>query len=409
MQLRETKAIGFLNDHDRRVRDVDADLDHRRRDKHVEVTGLEACHELTALGGTQAPVQQADPVTAQLGLLQALGLRFRGPGLRRLRLLDQRADDVRLTSRVEVLPQARVGSAAPVLRNPCRLDRLTIGGWLCDLRHREVAVDGERKRARDRRRSHVQHMRRPACGQRLALLDAEAMLLVDDRDREVTELDSLLDERMCADDDVRIRSEVALTPGRGAREQCTADAEQTARLLECEEVLLRQRLRRRHQDALLACLDRSQQRIERHDGLAGSDLALKETLHRHALLEIAVEVDERALLILGQLERKDLPVARDQLAGWAERRCDLRFTLAPLARESDLQQVPALVEREPVPSSSAPRVSERGRCSAQSASTRSGSCSCSFSSAGTGSARARGSAAPTSSRSFLAVISSLAG
>ena len=48
------------------------------------------------------------------------------------------------------------------------------------------------------------------CGQRLALLDAETMLLVDDRDREVTELDALLDKRVRADDDVRIRSEVAL-------------------------------------------------------------------------------------------------------------------------------------------------------------------------------------------------------
>ena len=50
--------------------------------------------------------------------------------------------------------------------------------------------------------------------ERLALLDAETMLLVDDRDREVRELDALLDQRMRADDDVRIRSEVALAlPG----------------------------------------------------------------------------------------------------------------------------------------------------------------------------------------------------
>jgi hypothetical protein len=29
------------------------------------------------------------------------------------------------------------------------------------------------------------------------------MLLIDDRDREVPELDALLDQRMCTDDDVR--------------------------------------------------------------------------------------------------------------------------------------------------------------------------------------------------------------
>ena len=38
--------------------------------------------------------------------------------------------------------------------------------------------------------------------ERRALLDAEAVLLVDDRDREVAELDALLDQRVRADDDV---------------------------------------------------------------------------------------------------------------------------------------------------------------------------------------------------------------
>ena len=40
------------------------------------------------------------------------------------------------------------------------------------------------------------------CASALALLDAEAVLLVDDRDREVAQLDALLDQRVRADDDV---------------------------------------------------------------------------------------------------------------------------------------------------------------------------------------------------------------
>ena len=114
-------------------------------------------------------------------------------------------------------------------------------------------------------------------------------------------------------------------------------------------MLLGQRLGRRHQDALLAGLDRAQQRVERDDGLAGSDLALKEPLHRHAALEVAVEVGDRALLMLGQRERQHVAVARDQLAGWAERRRDLRLALAPSAREPHLEQE-QLVEGEPAPS-----------------------------------------------------------
>jgi hypothetical protein len=38
------------------------------------------------------------------------------------------------------------------------------------------------------------HKRAPLC-------NAEAMLLVDDRDREVVEVDLLLDERVCTDND----------------------------------------------------------------------------------------------------------------------------------------------------------------------------------------------------------------
>ena len=37
VELREAEAVGFLHDHHGRVRDVDADLDHGRRDEHVEL------------------------------------------------------------------------------------------------------------------------------------------------------------------------------------------------------------------------------------------------------------------------------------------------------------------------------------------------------------------------------------
>ena len=36
VELGEAEAVGLLHDHDRRVRDVDADLDHRRGDEHIE-------------------------------------------------------------------------------------------------------------------------------------------------------------------------------------------------------------------------------------------------------------------------------------------------------------------------------------------------------------------------------------
>ena len=109
---------------------------------------------------------------------------------------------------------------------------------------------------------------------------------------------------------------------------------------------------------MLACLDRTQQGVKRDDGLAGSDLALKEPLHRHAALEVGVELGDRALLVLGELERQHAAVAPDELAGWAERRCDLGLALPAPPRQPDLQEE-QLVESEPAPPHF--RLTERAR------------------------------------------------
>ena len=118
MELGEPEAVGLLDDHDRRVRNVDADLDHGRGDQHVELARLEARHHVAPLGRTHAAVHAADPEVAQLGAPQALGLGLGGAGERRLRLLDERADDVGLPAVGEVRAQPRVRLARAVLGHP---------------------------------------------------------------------------------------------------------------------------------------------------------------------------------------------------------------------------------------------------------------------------------------------------
>ena len=88
-----------------------------------------------------------------------------------------------------------------------------------------------------------------------------------------------------------------------------------AQRLEREEVLLGQRLGRRHQRSLAPALDRAQERVERDHRLAGADVALQQALHRHRPGEIGVDLLDRALLVLGQRERQRRAVALDQLAG----------------------------------------------------------------------------------------------
>ena len=75
------------------------------------------------------------------------------------------------------------------------------GGQLAQLGDVEVAVQRERERARDRRRRHVQRVRAVRLGERGALLDAEAVLLVDDVDEQAVELDARLEQRVRADDE----------------------------------------------------------------------------------------------------------------------------------------------------------------------------------------------------------------
>ena len=171
----------------------------------------------SALRRLQPAVDAADAVAAELVRPEALRLVLGRACERRLRALDERADDVRLTAVVEVPAQTVVRLGAPLLRHPGRDDRLPVRRRRGDLRDREVAVDRERERPRDRRRGHVEDVRAPPLRERGALLDAEAVLLVDDGDREVGELDLALDERVRADGDAARRPRRRAGAPRGAR------------------------------------------------------------------------------------------------------------------------------------------------------------------------------------------------
>ena len=58
--------------------------------------------------------------------------------------------------------------------------------------------------------------------------------------------------------------------------------------------LLGQRLRRRHQRALLAGFDRAQERVEGDDGLPEPTSPLEQPLHRPLAREVSVDLRDRA-------------------------------------------------------------------------------------------------------------------
>jgi hypothetical protein len=204
----------------------------------------------------------------------------------------------------------------------------------------------------------VEDVRAACAGERAPLLDSETVLLVDDRDREVRQLYTLLDQGVRAHDDVRRDRPLPLALRHRVRDEAARHAELAAEPLDREEVLLGERLGRRHQRALTAVLDRSQQRVERDDGLPRADVALQQALHRHRPREIRIELRDRALLVDGQPEGEHLAVTLDQPPHVSERRCDLALPLAPALRDPDLEHE-QLVEGEPPPSGL--RLLERAR------------------------------------------------
>jgi hypothetical protein len=111
-------------------------------------------------------------------------------------------------------------------------------------------------------------------------------------------------------------------------------------------MLFREGFRRRHQRALVAALDCSQERIERDDRLPRADLALEQALHGLFVAEIEIDLDDGVLLLVRQREGKDLSIAGDQISRDTERRrLGTLLALTPPAQEAELENE-QLLERE---------------------------------------------------------------
>ena len=184
----------------------------------------------------------------------------------------------------------------------------------------EVAVAQQRHRARDRRRGHVQDVRHEAV-LRLARRSA-ARWRTPKRCCSSTTTD-----RQAIEHDVRPRPGHAFPPRRqlAGRElvqrvgaprgrRRAGQQRHPHRLarhqrLQRGEVLLGQRLGRRHEHRLHVVLDRAQHRVQRDDGLARADLAHEQALHRPRRGELLVERRDRPRLVAGQRRTAAAPRA----------------------------------------------------------------------------------------------------
>ena len=319
---------------------------------------LERRHRPLLLRCLQPAVQQPDSHAGQGGPEGDVG-RFRGLVVEFLGFLDQRADPVGLAAVADGRVDALHDFLATGLGQRHRLDRRAAGRQLVDHRHVEVGVCGHRQRAGNRGRGHDQLVRVAAgmlalVAKRHSLVDAEAVLLVDDEERETAETDPLLEEGVGADGDADVAAGERLLGGPAGFARQLA-GEQGHRLAERPEpavkvlpVLLGEEFRRRHQGHLKAGLDRLAGRGRGHHGLAGADVALHQAQHRRARREVGGDFAEHAFLGAGQRERQ----AGTQAGKQGVRRCDRIGRIAAnflaqqaqrqLVREQFLERQPAL-------------------------------------------------------------------
>ena len=227
------------------------------------------------------------------------------------------------------------------------------GRHLPELGDVEIAVQPEGQRAGNRRRRHVQGVRAVRLGELGALLDAEAVLLVHDRDEEPVELDPVLEQGVRPDRDGSVAGRQALQPGAALRSGDVSGHEldrQPDRLEQRTKgrgVLLGQRLGGSHHRALTAGLDGTHERVCGDDRLARAHVPEQEPSHRTCAAEVPLELGDHPALATREGERQACVVAAGELARRGQGHCRRGgVELAPATQQRELEQQELLV-REP--------------------------------------------------------------
>jgi hypothetical protein len=152
VELREPEPLGVLDDHYGGVGYVDADLDHRGGDQHVDLAGQERAHDRVTVGGRQLPMDQADlPAREDLGA-QSLELVRGRQQVDLLGLRHERVDHVGLAPGRELAFHESVHLRALVACPQRRLDGLAARRDLVEDAQVDVSVERHRERAGNRRR-----------------------------------------------------------------------------------------------------------------------------------------------------------------------------------------------------------------------------------------------------------------
>ena len=260
-------------------------------------------------------------------------------------LVDAGGDDVRLPSGRDLL-----GDSLPGPREPLRLladedgvggDRLAAPRQFAQGRGLQVAEDGQCDGTRDRGCGHHQKMRCQTLGclgaQTISLLDAEPMLFVHHNQSESGELDGIRQQCVGADHNAglpgrhlvtrllllggRHRSGQQGNPGRAVLPaELTRQPQRAQHITNGPGVLGGKDFGRCQQRALIAGVHHLQHGKHRHDGLAGSHLALQKAVHRLGGRHLRGDDVEHFALTGSQFKRQSCRHRREQPIGSGRRR-----------------------------------------------------------------------------------------
>ena len=180
MKLRKAEAFGVFDNHYRRIRNVDSDLDHRRRNKKVDISLREGTHYLVLFLRLHFSVKQAESVILKLVFRKGLEIFLgRNKASFVLSLFDQGTDDIALMTRFNMLLYIVIDPFVVGGADTVGIDRLTALRIFVDDRNVKVSVQYEGKGAGYRRSRHNENVWRFSLrGKDRPLLNAEAVLLV---------------------------------------------------------------------------------------------------------------------------------------------------------------------------------------------------------------------------------------
>jgi hypothetical protein len=172
------------------------------------------------------------------------------------------------------------------------------------------------------------------------------VLLVDNDEAEAVELDLFFDQRMGADDQLRLAAideaavgALAIVVERAGEKHDTIAARRALEQFAGGEIMLRcENFSGRHECGLVAIFDGDQHGLERHDGFAGADIALQEAAHGVRLAHVGNDFAEGAFLCGCGVERQHLADGLAHLVGGGEGDAGALAHAAALEFETKLEE-----------------------------------------------------------------------